>query len=382
VTARQTITGRDPATGITLAVGIEDGRIADITRPSEPAEAYIASGLVDLQVNGFGGIDLNTGTVTAQTVIALCERMALEGVTTFLPTIITASEPSILAALAAIAEARRIDPLAAHMIVGIHVEGPSISPVDGPRGAHPLEHVRAPALAEFERWQAACNGLVSMVTLSPEYPEAIAYIAELTRRGVHIAIGHTAATPEQIHAAAQAGAVLSTHLGNGAAASLPRHPNFIWAQLADDRLSATFIADGHHLPADTFKVMLRAKSLARSVLVSDTVALAGLPPGIYEQQVGGRVEVTAEGRVGIAGTPYLAGAGLPLNANVAIAIDLAGLSLAEALRLATVNPGRFASDRGLMQVGQPADLITFDWQPGARRLALREVWVAGQRKSA
>lgn len=374
-----TITGRDPLTGNGLAIRIENGLVAAIDPVADAGSAFVSAGLVDLQVNGFGGIDLNTGEVTAQTVLALCERLAREGVTTFLPTIITASEASIIAALAAISAARRSHQLVEHMVPGIHVEGPSISPVDGPRGAHPLEHVRAPSLDEFERWQAACDGLVSMVTLSPEYPEAPAYIAALAARGVHVALGHTAATPEQIHAAAVAGAVLSTHLGNGAAASLPRHPNFIWAQLADDRLTASFIADGHHLSADTFKAMLRAKSLDRAVLVSDSVALAGMPAGIYEQFIGGKVEVSDEGRVGVYGTPYLAGAGLPLRANVAIAVDMAGLSLAEALRLATSNPGRFAAARGRLEVGQRADLITFDWAAGTKTLAIGDVWIAGQR---
>ena len=377
--ANATITGRDPATGAGLEVLIADGAIAAIESTDDPGPHWLSPGLVDLQVNGYGGLDLNRGEITNDLMLDLCRRMAAIGVTSFLPTLITASEAAIVSALRAIAAARAALPIVRHMVPGVHVEGPSISPVDGPRGAHPLEHVRAPSLAEFDRWQAASGDLVSLVTLSPEYAEAPAYIAELSRRGVHVAIGHTAATAEQVHAAAEAGAVLSTHLGNGAAATLPRHPNFIWAQLADDRLTASFIADGHHLPGDTLKAMLRAKSLDRAVLVSDTVALAGMPPGLYEQVIGGRVEVSGDGRIGIAGTPYLAGAGLPLCANVAIAIDLAGLTLPEALRLATSNPGRFAANRGRLEVGQPADLITFDWEPGARRLEIRDTWVAGER---
>ena len=379
MTSAVTITGRDPATGAGLAVTLAEGLVTGIAPAENAGAAWLAPGLVDLQVNGYGGLDLNTGDVTPALVRDLCLLMAEVGVTTFLPTLITASEAAIVSALQALAAARAEFPIVGHMVPGVHVEGPSISPVDGPRGAHPLEHVRAPSLAEFDRWQAASGNLVTMVTLSPEYPEAPAYIAALAARGVHVAIGHTAATPQEVHAAAEAGAVLSTHLGNGAAASLPRHPNFIWAQLADDRLTASFIADGHHLPADTLKAMLRAKSLDRAVLVSDAVKLAGMPPGLYEQVIGGKVEVTAEGRVGIAGTPYLAGDGLPLCANIAIAIELAGLSLADALRLATSNAGRFAAGRGRLEIGQRADLVTFDWAPGDRRLAIRDVWLAGER---
>jgi N-acetylglucosamine-6-phosphate deacetylase len=239
--------------------------------------------------------------------------------------------------------------------------------------------VRAPSLAEFERWQAASSNLVGLVTLAPELPGAITYISALVQRGVHVALGHTAASPEEIHEAAAAGASLSTHLGNGAAATLPRHPNFLWSQLADDRLTATFIADGHHLPADTFKAMVRAKGLEKAILVSDAVALAGMPPGLYEQPVGGTVEVKADGRVGVAGTPYLAGAGLPLCANVAIAAYMAGLALSESLRLATENPGRIIGNRGRLAVGAPADLMQFSWQERQRCLAVSAVWLRGEK---
>lgn len=334
---------------------------------------YESPGLIDLQVNGYDGIDLNSGALTLDEVVALVARLLDLGVTRFLPTLTTASEADLIAALRAIAAARRASALARHVIPFVHVEGPAISQLDGPRGAHPLAHVRPPALEEFARWQAASDGLVGMVTLAPETPGAAAYIAALSARGVHVAIGHTAASPEEIRLAIDAGARLATHLGNGAAAMLPRHPNFVWTQLADDRLSASFIADGHHLPADTFKAMLRAKGLARAVLVSDSVALGGLPPGRYRQRIGGEVELSAAGRISVAGTPYLAGAALPLIANIAIAIEMAGVSLAEALTMATTNPGRFAGS------APDADRIRFTWQPGARLLAIHEVIVMNRK---
>jgi N-acetylglucosamine-6-phosphate deacetylase len=280
--------------------------------------------------------------------------------------------------LRAIAAAREADPLIAHMIPFVHVEGPFISPDDGPRGAHPREQVRAPDLTEFERWQAASGNLVGMVTLSPHHAGAPAFIAAVASRGVHVSIGHTDATSAQVRAAVDAGARLSTHLGNGAAAILPRHPNFIWTQLADDRLTATFIADGHHLPADTFKAMLRAKSLDRAVLISDAAALGGMRPGIYNQPIGGQVELSEDGRLSVAGTPYLAGAVRSLAEDVAIAIELGGLSLGEAIALATRNPGRFASGRGRLEPGAPADLIRFSWQPGSRTLAIEKSFILGQ----
>lgn len=371
--------GRDPASGAGLAVVVRDGRVAEIA-PAElaPTAPYLAHGLIDLQVNGFHGIDLNDGKLTPERVSELTRLMLSLGVTTWLPTLITASRDDLIAALRTIAEARATDALSRAAIPFVHVEGPFLSPDDGPRGAHPLAHIRAPDIAEVDAWQRASDGLVGLVTLSPHWPGAPEFVAALVARGIRVALGHTAATSEQIHQAAAAGATLSTHLGNGAAAELPRHPNFIWAQLADDRLSAGFIADGFHLPADALKAMLRAKGLERAFLVSDTAALGGMPPGIYDQPIGGRVEVGTDGRLSVAGTPYLAGAGRPLVEDVALAIGMAGLSLADALRLATANPGAIVGDgRGELTVGAPADLIRFTWQPGDSRLHLREVIAGG-----
>lgn len=372
------VEGIDPATGQGIAVEFDGGLIAAIHPVKLEQGPFLSAGLVDLQVNGFAGLDLNSGHLTPDTVIELCRKMLSLGVTTWLPTLITAPESAITQALQQIAEARKIDILAERMIPCVHVEGPSISILDGPRGAHPLAHVRPPSLAEFERWQAVSGDLVGMVTLAPEHEGALAYISDLSRRGIHVAIGHTAATADQIREAVAAGAALSTHLGNGATSILPRHPNFIWAQLADDRLSASFIADGWHLPADTFRAMLRAKGLDRAILVSDSVALAGMPAGLYEQVIGGAVEVSAEGRIGVAGTPYLAGAGLPLAANVAIAMEMAGISLDQALTLATINPGRFAGGRGRLAVGERADLIGFNWRSGDRQLHIANAWLSGE----
>ncbi len=367
------LTGRDPASGRTLEVTAEDGRIARVREAPGPSELWIAPGLVDLQVNGFAGHDVNAPDVDASTVVELVRALNRVGVTTVVPTVVTASEQRIRAALSAIADARAEDPVVAHAVPYAHVEGPFLSDQDGPRGVHDRGHLRRADIGELRRW----GGLAGMVTVSPHEDTAIEFIAEATHMGVRCAVGHTHATPEQIVRAADAGAMLATHLGNGAHAVLPRHPNYLWAQLAEDRLHAGFIADGHHLPADTFRAMLRAKGLERAHLVSDSVALGGMPPGRYRTPVGGEVELSADGRLSYFGTPLLAGASRSLTDCVAAAISLAGLTLPAALRLASANPGRFTGGRGVLRPGAPADLITFAWQPGDTTLDVHQVLVAG-----
>jgi N-acetylglucosamine-6-phosphate deacetylase len=372
------VEGTDPATGGPIVVTVEGARIARVD-PGGQGGPFLAPGLVDLQVNGFGGHDLNDGKVSAATVQALCRRLLSDGVTRFLPTVVTAAEPAILQALSAIAEAADTDPLARFMIAGVHVEGPFVDPEDGPRGAHPVAHVRPPDLSEVARWQAASGGRVRIVTLSPHWHGAVEAIRNMAAQGIVVAIGHTGADAEGIRAAAAAGAVMSAHLGNGVAGLLPRHPNLIWAQLDDDRLTASLICDGHHLPADTLRVFLRAKGLDRAVLVSDAVALAGMRPGVYRQPVGGTVELTGDGRLGMVGTPYLAGAARSLADGVAEAVRMTGLPLASVLPLATRNPARFVGGGGDLAPGARADLIAFDHAPGDRTLTMRKIWLAGER---
>jgi N-acetylglucosamine-6-phosphate deacetylase len=171
---------------------------------------------------------------------------------------------------------------------------------------------------------------------------------------------------------------VSTHLGNGSAGMIPRHVNVLWPQLADDRLTATLIADGHHLPGDMLKAMLRAKGVDRCILVSDTVAVAGLPPGRYQTAVGGEVELHENGRLNLAGTEFFAGAALPLKDGIMRTVSCAGISLAEALKMATVNPGRFVGGIGMLRPGASADLIRFTIGDNACGLKIERVWLKGE----
>ena len=202
-------------------------------------------GFFDLQVNGFAGVDFNDPRATPDDLCRALAALRATGVTRLLPTLITGAFDDFAAC------ARRLVRLGDDAVAGLHMEGPYIAGADGPRGAHPLAYVRAAALDDFRRRQDAAEGRIVLVTLAPEVTGALELIGYLVAQKICVAIGHTAATPAQIRAAVQAGATLSTHLGNGCAQLLPRHPNVIWEQLAADELTASFIVDGQHLPAAT-----------------------------------------------------------------------------------------------------------------------------------
>jgi N-acetylglucosamine-6-phosphate deacetylase len=371
----KTITGRDPQSGLNLTLVVEEGVIVRVEESSVSSDLFLSPGLVDLQVNGCAGFDVNAPQLTPDTITNLVDAMLSRGVTCFAPTIITAPEDKICHALSIIAEARRSDPRAAACIPFIHVEGPHISSLDGYRGAHPADSVRPPSIAEFERWQQVSGGLVGMVTLSPHFEESCAYIAALANQGIHVSIGHTHASSQEIVRAIDAGARLATHLGNGIAPEIPRHGNAIWSLLADDRVSATFIADGHHLPPDVLKVMLRVKTLQQCVLVSDSVALAGMPPGTYTTPVGGRVELRPDGRLCVFGSKLLAGATASLAQGIGTLVLTTDVLLHEALAMATTNPGRLVRRRGQLTIGSRADILRFRMQDS---LLIEDVWLAGE----
>ncbi|WP_157975639.1 N-acetylglucosamine-6-phosphate deacetylase [Brachybacterium sp. YJGR34] len=366
------VRGLDPTTGDLLEVTIDERITAITRRPGAGAELpYLAPGLIDLQVNGFAGIDVNGPEVTAARIVEITDALARRGVTTWVPTIVTASEEAICRSLRAVAEARSHSPHLAQAIPCAHVEGPFLSDRDGPRGVHDAAQIRPIDAEEVARWQQA--GPVGMITLSPHTEESPAQIARIARLGIRVAIGHTHASGEQIIAAVDAGATLSTHLGNGISPQLARHPNPLWTQLAEDRLTCGLIADGHHLPPETLEVMLRAKGVDRAFLVSDATELAGRPPGRYETAVGGTVELSTDGRLSYVGTELLAGAASDVAAGLRFVLRATSLSLRDALALVTRTPGRILGRDTVLRVGGPADLVALTADG-----TLRGVWQHGQ----
>jgi N-acetylglucosamine-6-phosphate deacetylase len=291
-------------------------------------------GFFDIQVNGFAGVDFNHPDLSADRVSEALQRMRDSGVTRCLPTLITSSTAQFAAAARVLS--RVTDPA----IAGIHMEGPYISAEDGWRGAHPREHVCAASVEDFERRQDAAGGRIVLVTMAAEVPGATTLIEHLVVSGVRVALGHTAATPLQILDAVDAGATLATHLGNGCAQMLPRHPNAIWELLAADRVFASLIVDGHHLPPSTVKAMVRAKDPRWTVLVTDATAAAASPPGRYT--IGGVTgELGADGRMSLPGTPYLAGSSLTMDRAIANTVRFTGLTLDWVLPMASTIPAAF-----------------------------------------
>jgi N-acetylglucosamine-6-phosphate deacetylase len=370
--------GKDAFSDTTVEV-VCNGTIQHVAPASAPADLYLAPGWIDIQVNGFAGVDYNRPSITPEEIARSLQTQFACGVSRCYPTVITGAPEDMYQSLRNLAHAKDILPEGAAMD-GFHVEGPHISPEDGPRGAHPRRWVRRPDLEEYRRWQEAAGGRVRIVTVSPEWPETPRYVEAIVAEGVVAAVGHTQASQGQIDDAVRAGATLSTHLGNGAHAVLRRHPNYIWDQLADDRLMADFIVDGIHLGATFLKVALRAKGIGRSVLVTDAAAPAGCTPGRYElgEQA---VDLTPDDRVVLAGTDKLAGSSLRMDRGVENLMKLAGLPLADAVRMATVNaaaagrvPGR---TRGLV-AGERADLVQFRFDPGTKRLSVTGTWVDGK----
>ena len=359
-----------------VEIVLADAHVQEIREiPSTDSTTWIAPALIDIQVNGFAGFDLNVATVTPEDVCAMVRALWTVGTGFLCPTVVTGSFDRIRNSLNAIVEASKTNALVADSMLGIHLEGPYISAEDGPRGAHPLEHVRDPDWDEFQRWQDLAEGKISIVTLAPEKKGAIPFIEKLVADGIVVALGHTNALADDIQAAIDAGARLSTHLGNGAHALIRRHPNYIWEQLGADELWASLIVDGHHLPPSVAKSMMRAKTLDRCVLVSDAVALAGMQPGIYEFAEKS-VELTADRCVRLVGTEYLAGSAIELARGIENSVQFAGISLEEAVSLATLQPMRLLDAKA--RVDTQKNLILFEWDASRYEMNLIATIVGGE----
>ncbi len=332
------------------------------------------SGLVDLQVNGIGGVDFNSASITPLDVLKAAELLLSQGVTTFFPAVITNSEANMCNSLSVIDRACNTYPLVNSCVGGIHLEGPFISPEEGYRGAHPAGHIREADWGLFSRLRDASGNRIKIVAVSPEREKAVEFIRKCAGEGIIVTIAHSEAEMNDIKKATDAGAVMASHVGNGVPLMLRRHPNVLWDLLSCDSLYVSVIADGFHLPASFLRVVMAAKP-GKVVLVSDATCFAGRPPGVYRTHIGGEVELDEAGRLSIAGGGgLLAGAAMTLEQNVGYMAGNGLADLAGAWRMASEAPGRlvWADD---WQSRCAGDLVVFDYSGGNIRVLM--VWKEG-----
>ena len=365
-------------------IRLEGERIADISVRSlsrndqrwPDEEIWIAPGFIDIQVNGFSGVDLNHANFRGDDLLGVCRNLLTTGVTRFCPTLITADHQQLARNIKEIRRACEKHPLVRTMVLGIHIEGPYINPEDGPRGAHPSAHVVRPDWGEFERLLSLAAGRVRMVTVAPEVPGGLAFIQKASHSGLVVGIGHCKPEPDIIDQAVGAGAKISTHLGNGTHKMLDRHQNYLQKQLAHDGLMASIICDGTHLPDYFVKNVVRAKGKSRVILISDATAASHAPVGRYSL---GDLEIEADddGTLRLAGTPYFTGSTLTMDRAIANCAAFAGITLASAIRMVTENPAAlFDGISGKLETGQRADLVLFKAQ--RKKINIQRVYLAGR----
>ncbi len=357
-------------------VVVEDGVVAEVGARAEQAmpkgelheypEAAIAPGLVDIHIHGGRGVD----------VMAASERQLDEfgrfllahGVTSYYPTTVAAPLERIRAALERLGNYVRRQPQGTARALGIHLEGPFLS--HARRGVHPPENLLAPAPELLEQFQEDAGGAIGIITMAPEFDGSLATIRRARKLNIVVSLGHTDATLQVSNSAIAAGASHATHTFNAMRPLHHREPGVLGAALTSSLLTADLIADGIHVAPELVKLWLRAKGLDKAVLITDAISATGMPDGTYD--LGGiTVEVKA-GRALCQGA--LAGSTLTLDQAVRNTMRFAGISLGEALRLATANAaGVVSKPVGRIQAGEPADLIVL-----SSAAQIRQTWLAGK----
>jgi N-acetylglucosamine-6-phosphate deacetylase len=348
---------------------VEAGRIAAV----EPDEAeaggpLIAPGFIDLHVHGWGGHDAMAGRAALD---GMARALLRRGVTSFLPTAVTAP----LTALARFADdvrSWRLDaPGDGASPLGFNLEGPFLA--EARKGAHNAQHLRAPADLRAGDLDPLLDGL-RVVTIAPELPGALDLIAELAARGVACSLGHSAATLEQARAGYARGARSTTHLFNAMSGVDHRHPGLAVAALTNDAAFVELIADGHHVDPSLWPLVLRAKPPERLLLVSDALSLAGTGEG--RATVGGlQVEVRDDRATLVAGGA-LAGSLIALDSAVRNLVR-EGVPLPRAVAAASANPAALLGldDRGRIAAGCRADLVELDDGLRVRRVMRGDDWI-------
>ncbi len=344
-----------------------DARVAE-------SELVVTPGMVDIQVNGFAGVDFNAAGLTAAKLDAALSAMLATGVTRCLPTLITASAEDLVSLVEALDAAVSESRLGPFMVPGYHIEGPFLSPEPGYVGAHPPQHTQKASPELVRKLQQAASRPILMMTVAPEVDGVLDLIPMLKDSGIACAIGHSAANRDQIDAAIAAGAIMSTHLGNGQPHLLNKNESSMLVQLSRDALMASFIADGIHIPSDILKCWLRAKTVSRSLLTTDASAGAGAPGRGGTFTIGPQtIERAADGSVRIPGSNYLAGSAETLDQMVRNVMDWYGFELDDVMTLTRTNPLRaIGLDAEMPGIGETAGFVV--WHRAGKQMHVKQAY--------
>jgi N-acetylglucosamine-6-phosphate deacetylase len=342
-------------------VVVEDGVIASLASQShselppgrhvELPEPTLIPALFDVHIHGSGGHDVMEATGTALNHIG--SFLARRGVGAYCATTVTAPLDSLLRSLTGLAQLLR-SPLDGARPVGIHLEGPFLSPHK--RGAHAESQLLEPSVALFDRlWQAA-EANIRVMTIAPELPGAEETIAHAAKLGVRVSLGHSDADAHAARRGVLAGAVTATHTFNAMRRFDHRDPGLLGEVLTNDNLFAEIISDGLHVAPTIVRLFWKAKGSERALLVTDAMAGTGMPDGSYWL---GELEVRVKNGRAIIGEETLAGSTLTLDRAVRNFVDFTGASLAESVALATRNPARMIgldAEIGTLTPGRSADI--------------------------
>jgi N-acetylglucosamine-6-phosphate deacetylase len=364
--------------GKPVSLELINGNISDISRPNElikNSSWYLAPGLIDIQINGYMGVDFSGPDLTVEEIKKATKALWKVGVTSYFPTIITSDFSRMKKNFTILSKAKE-DPEIGSSLAGFHLEGPYISPVDGFRGAHLEKYTRKPNWQEFLILQKAAKNNIRLITVAPELDGAIQFIKKLVDSGVIVSLGHHNGSVSQIKDAVSAGARMATHLGNGCANMINRHNNPIWPQLSNDLITPTLIADGFHLNREEIRTFYKTKGADNTILVSDALDLAGLPPGEYIR--GERKLLLTPNVVKFPDINALAGAASPISKCLEVVMDFTNCSLEDAIKMASLNPAKMFSlnDRGLIKKGKRGDIVLFTMK--GDKIQIKKTFVAGK----
>lgn len=345
------------------AVIVEDGKITAIideamiahhlpaTEYQYSSEHYLVPGFIDMHIHGAGGADVMDATPEALNTIS--QKLASEGVTGFLATTMTASTEQINAALAVIPKVQ--NNVTGATILGVHLEGPFISREK--MGAQADQHICPPNIELVQQWQEISGNAIRLITLAPEYEEALAFIAAIKEMNIIPSIGHSNATYEQTMNAVKAGCNHATHLFNAMRPLQQREPGVVGALLLAKNVMAELILDGHHLHPAICQLALQMKGIEHLVLVSDAMRAKCMKEGDYD--LGGQMVNVKDGKA-LLSNGALAGSVLTIPKAIKNMVKFTDCKLEEAIVMATENPARqlkLFANKGSIEVGKDADLV-------------------------